>query len=80
MVSAWFPEIYVGPPVCLLPVYICLSPRGISNQLMFPPVKPRHRWQATDLGWAPISSALIFYLYGNSIFAGEAPKGYSNAS
>ncbi|CAM9319174.1 unnamed protein product [Ectocarpus sp. 12 AP-2014] len=28
--------------------------------------------QATDLGWAPISSALIFYLYGNSIFAGLA--------
>eukprot|EP00752_Nemacystus_decipiens_P007129 g6385.t1 len=28
--------------------------------------------EATDLGWAPISSALIFYLYGNSIFAGLA--------
>ncbi|CAM9841120.1 unnamed protein product [Scytosiphon promiscuus] len=28
--------------------------------------------EAADLGWAPISSALIFYLYGNSIFAGLA--------
>ncbi|CAN0040428.1 unnamed protein product, partial [Hapterophycus canaliculatus] len=28
--------------------------------------------QAADLGWAPISSALILYLYGNSIFAGLA--------
>ncbi|CAN0086910.1 unnamed protein product [Pylaiella littoralis] len=28
--------------------------------------------ETTDLGWAPISSAMIFYLYGNSIFAGLA--------
>lgn len=27
--------------------------------------------QLSDVGWAPISSALILYLYGNGIFAGE---------
>ncbi|CAN0432348.1 unnamed protein product [Ascophyllum nodosum] len=28
--------------------------------------------ELSDLGWAPISSALVLYLYGNSIFAGLA--------
>eukprot|EP00904_Undaria_pinnatifida_P005862 jgi/Undpi1/2405/HiC_scaffold_13.g05786.m1 len=28
--------------------------------------------ETTDIGWAPISSALILYLYGNNIFAGLA--------
>ena len=36
-----------------------------------PDPTPMRITQTTDIGWAPISSALILYLYGNNIFAGE---------